>query len=70
MSSQRGNVKKSGPPKYQNKSAFRNNLHDKSKKTKALNDMDIVGCCKRCKDVLDWKIKYKKYKPLSQLRKW
>ncbi|WAR00125.1 hypothetical protein MAR_024497 [Mya arenaria] len=28
MSSQRGNVKKSGPPKYQNKRGFKNVYHD------------------------------------------
>ncbi|RXG67302.1 hypothetical protein Avbf_09799, partial [Armadillidium vulgare] len=22
--------------------------------------------CKQCKDVIEWKIKYKKYKPLTQ----
>ncbi|KAK3704376.1 hypothetical protein RRG08_012440 [Elysia crispata] len=24
------------------------------------------GICQRCKDIIDWKIKYKKYKPLTQ----
>nr|VZH94016.1 unnamed protein product [Spirometra erinaceieuropaei] len=26
----------------------------------------MVGLCARCKDILDWKVKYKKYKPLTQ----
>lgn len=69
MSSQRGNAKKSGPPKHPNKGVFNNTLHDKSKKTKALNSLEINGCCARCKEVIAWKIKYKKYKPLSQSRK-
>lgn len=70
MSSQKGNIKKSGPPKHANKTAFKNSLHDTSKRTKELNNMVISGCCKKCQDILEWKIKYKKYKPLTQPKKW
>lgn len=28
------------------------------------------GLCQHCKDVLEWKVKYNKYKPLTQPRKW
>lgn len=70
MSSQRGNTSKKGPQKYQNKTAFRNNLHDASDKTKMLNQLAIQGCCARCKEILEWKIKFKKYKMLSQPKKW
>ena len=70
MSSARGNVKKSGPPKYQNKSAFKNNLHDKSAKMKMINSLEVSGACVRCKEVIEWKIKYKKYKPLTVPKKW
>lgn len=28
------------------------------------------GLCQHCKGVLEWKVKYNKYKPLTQLRKW
>ncbi|XP_078385770.1 uncharacterized protein C9orf85 homolog isoform X2 [Cetorhinus maximus] len=34
-----------------------------------LNAMVHTGVCKRCKEVLEWKIKYNKYKPLNQARK-
>lgn len=70
MSTQRGNVKKSGPPKHKNKTAFKNSLHDTSKRTQQINSMQVTGACARCKDVIEWKIKYKKYKPLSQPKKW
>ncbi|KAB7503877.1 C9orf85-like protein [Armadillidium nasatum] len=66
MSSQRGNVKRTRGQKYQNKSAFQNSLHDTSRKTKEINKLEILEVCKQCKDVIEWKIKYKKYKPLTQ----
>ncbi|KAJ8040298.1 hypothetical protein HOLleu_14549 [Holothuria leucospilota] len=68
MSLQRGNHKKRGQ-KYQNTTAFKNDLHDRSGKTKAMNSMVISEVCARCKDVIQWKIQYKKYKPLSQPKK-
>lgn len=68
MSVQRGNYKKKGQ-KYQNTTAFKNNLHDNSSKIKALNSMVISEVCKRCMDIIQWKIKYKKYKPLTQPKK-
>lgn len=68
MSTQRGNVKKSRPPKYQNKAAFKNVYHDTSKRTQQIVTTDVSGVCARCKDCIDWKIKYKKYKPLSQAK--
>ncbi|KAH9520274.1 hypothetical protein Btru_060406 [Bulinus truncatus] len=66
MSSQRGNVARTRQQKYTNSKAFKNNLHDTSKKTKDINNVIPVGLCQRCKEIIEWKIKYKKYKPLSQ----
>jgi len=34
-----------------------------------LNSLDIHGVCARCKEQIDWRIKYKKYKPLSAPKK-
>lgn len=65
MSSSKGSNTRSRPQKHQNKTAFKNNLHDTSKKTKILNSLEVTGVCQRCKDVIEWKIKYKKYKPLA-----
>lgn len=66
MSCQRGNVDRVRRQKYQNKTVFKNTLHDNSKRTKMINSMEIAEVCKRCQDVIAWKVKYKKYKLLSQ----
>ena len=69
MSSRKGNNKKQGQ-RHQNKTAYRNDLHDTSKRTKLTNSLVVGGVCSRCKEVIDWKIKYKKYKPLRDPKKW
>ncbi|KAH9634042.1 hypothetical protein HF086_001244 [Spodoptera exigua] len=69
MSTSKGSNVRRRPQKHQNKTAFKNDLHDTSRKTKFLNSLEITGVCKRCKDILEWKIKYKKYKPLTAPRK-
>ena len=69
MSSQRGNVKRTRPQKHQNKTSFKNDLHDTRKIIKQLNNMEHIGLCEKCKDVIAWKIKYKKYKPLTVPKK-
>lgn len=70
MSCQKGNTRKSGGQKHQNKTAYKNNLHDTNKRTQKINDTIVAGVCGRCKDIVEWKIKYKKYKPLTQPKKW
>uniref|UniRef100_A0A2H1X1L4 SFRICE_017017 n=1 Tax=Spodoptera frugiperda TaxID=7108 RepID=A0A2H1X1L4_SPOFR len=69
MSTSKGSNVRKRPQKHQNRTAFKNDLHDTSRKTKFLNSLEITGVCKRCKDILEWKIKYKKYKPLTAPRK-
>ncbi|XP_031834095.1 uncharacterized protein C9orf85 homolog [Nomia melanderi] len=64
MSTQKGNSNRSRPQKYKNQTAFKNDLHDKSLKTKIINNIEIANVCERCKQIIEWKIKYKKYKPL------
>ncbi|KAI8793427.1 uncharacterized protein C9orf85 homolog [Biomphalaria glabrata] len=66
MSTQRGNVSRTRKQKFQNSRAFKNDMHDNSQKTKLINTITPVGLCQRCKEIIEWKIKYKKYKPLSQ----
>ncbi|XP_044751548.1 uncharacterized protein C9orf85 homolog isoform X2 [Coccinella septempunctata] len=66
MSSQRGNTTRQRPQKYKNTTAFKNDMHDKSNKTKMINNLQVNHVCNRCKEVIEWKIKYKKYKPLTQ----
>lgn len=65
MSTSKGSSSRNRPQKYQNKTTFKNDLHDTSHRTKFLNSLEFTGVCKRCKEILDWKIKYKKYKPLT-----
>jgi len=66
MSSSKGNTNRTRAQKYQNRTAFKNNLYDKSDQQKKLNSLHVSEVCTHCKGVIEWKIKYKKYKPLSQ----
>ncbi|CAH2263074.1 uncharacterized protein C9orf85 homolog [Pararge aegeria] len=69
MSCARGNTIRNRPQKHKNKTTFKNDLHDTSKKTKVLNNLEVNGVCERCKEIIQWKIKYKKYKTLTAPRK-
>ncbi|KAI9912373.1 hypothetical protein PsorP6_005689 [Peronosclerospora sorghi] len=63
MSLQRGNMKKQAP-KHQNTFAFKHN--PKSKKTQRILSMPIHGLCEKCHQQIEWRKKYRKYKPLTQ----
>ncbi|XP_076288906.1 uncharacterized protein LOC143213173 [Lasioglossum baleicum] len=65
MSTQKGNSNRSRPQKYINQTVFKNDLHDKSHKMKMINSIEVANVCERCKEIIEWKIKYKKYKPLK-----
>ena len=39
-------------------------------KQKEINNLEFHGLCDHCKNILDWKVKYKKYKPLTMPKKW
>lgn len=69
MSSQKGNVSRSRAPKHQNVTAFRNDKYGASAQVKKAKAKVHDGLCQHCKDVLEWKVKYSKYKPLTQPRK-
>lgn len=69
MSTEKGNGSRTRPQKYKNRAAFKNDLHDTSHVRKAINNIQVKDVCLRCKEIIDWKIKYKKYKPLSQPKK-
>ncbi|XP_003738870.1 uncharacterized protein C9orf85 homolog [Galendromus occidentalis] len=51
--------------KHQNTFAFKTGLYGLTPQQKAVQNLSIEGVCTRCKDVLEWKIKYDKYKPLT-----
>lgn len=65
MSSEKGNIKRSRAQKHQNSRVFKNDLHDKTPKTKFLNSLEISDVCLHCKGILEWRIKFKKYKLLK-----
>lgn len=69
MSSSKGNVSRTRRQKYQNRTVFKNDLHDTSGKTKFINSIQPCGVCPRCTEIIQWKIKYKKYKPLTATKK-
>eukprot|EP00804_Cyclotella_cryptica_P000138 CCRYP_019702-RA/>CCRYP_019702-RA protein AED:0.38 eAED:0.38 QI:191/1/1/1/1/1/2/226/325 len=56
--------KKGRAPKHQNTFAFRHN--PKSKKTEKILSSPNVGVCRRCHDKIEWRKKYRKYKPRTQ----
>ncbi|XP_023330389.1 uncharacterized protein C9orf85 homolog [Eurytemora carolleeae] len=57
---------KKGPPKHQNTHAWKSDKWKTDNKTKVLQNLKVINCCPKCTSVIDWKIKYGKYKPLSQ----
>ncbi|XP_037338411.2 uncharacterized protein C9orf85 homolog [Pungitius pungitius] len=69
MSSQKGNVTRSRSQKHQNNSAFRNDKYGATVQVKKANSKIHDGLCQHCKGVLEWKVKYKKYKTLTQPKK-
>jgi hypothetical protein len=48
---------------HQNKYGFRHNKH--SKKTAKILALPNSGLCKKCYDIIEWRKKYRKYKPLK-----
>ena len=56
--------KKGRAPAHQNTFAFSHN--PKSKTTAKILNLPIKHCCRRCVDKLEWRKKYRKYKPRTQ----
>ncbi|XP_057821458.2 uncharacterized protein LOC131034101 [Cryptomeria japonica] len=59
-----------GPPKHQNKFAWKWDAGCKKNETELGGKFrpfsDVTGVCGRCKDQIEWKRKYGKYKPLTE----
>ena len=70
MSCQKGNANRTRAQKYKNSTAFKNTKYDTSQRTKNILSVGQDGLCARCKEKIEWKIKYKKYKPLTQPATW
>ena len=68
MSCRRGDQKKKGQ-KHQNATAFKPGRYGESRQTKLAAALPLPGLCARCKEKIEWKKKYDKYKPLTAPRK-
>jgi len=55
-----------GAQKHQNGSAWKSDKFKSDAKTKMIKNMKVINCCEKCTSVIDWKIKYGKYKPLTK----
>ncbi|KAF7687628.1 uncharacterized protein C9orf85 homolog [Silurus meridionalis] len=69
MSSQKGSGSRARAQKFQNATAFKNDKYGASPQVKKANAKVHDGVCQRCKEILEWKVKYNKYKSLTQPRK-
>uniref|UniRef100_A0A8D0HFZ1 Chromosome 9 open reading frame 85 n=1 Tax=Sphenodon punctatus TaxID=8508 RepID=A0A8D0HFZ1_SPHPU len=69
MSSQRGNVGRTRPQRHQNSHVFKNDKYGVSPQCKKINGKLHDGVCQHCKEVLEWRVKFSKYKPLSKPKK-
>lgn len=58
---------KKGPPAHQNNYAFHHNKS--SKLTKHITSLPIRFLCPACVAVIEWRKKYRKYKPLTVVKK-
>ncbi|KAG2591862.1 hypothetical protein PVAP13_5NG508700 [Panicum virgatum] len=62
--------KRQGPPKHQNRYAWKPNLNQKINETEPGGRFrplsEITGVCQRCRDQIDWKRRYGKYKPIVE----
>ncbi|PKI43205.1 hypothetical protein CRG98_036402 [Punica granatum] len=59
-----------GPPKHQNQYAWKPNAGRKINETEVGGRLrplsEITGVCLRCKEQIEWKRRYGKYKPLAE----
>lgn len=68
MSCRRGDQKKRGQ-KHQNATAYKSGRYGETRQAKLAAALPLAGLCGRCKEKIEWKKKYDKYKPLTAPRK-
>lgn len=57
--------------RHQNTWTYKPGLHRTGKRrAQDVASLPLAGVCGRCREKIEWKIKYDKYKPLSAPRKW
>eukprot|EP00911_Craspedida_sp_UC1_P002018 UC1_evm2s1557 len=64
MSRRKGAAKKGGQ-KHQNREVFKAGKYGESKRMASIRTEPTEGVCLRCKEQIDWRKKYNKYKPRS-----
>jgi hypothetical protein len=62
MSTRSGGGPKKGP-RHQNRTAFKHNPH--STKSAKIDALPNEGLCARCSEIIEWRKKYHKFKPLT-----
>merc|ERR1712106_689835 len=66
MSTRPGNhVKKKPGQKHQNSHTYKFDKYKTDPQAVMLKNLQVINCCPKCTDVIEWKIKYGKYKPLT-----
>ncbi|KAJ3654782.1 hypothetical protein Zmor_013946 [Zophobas morio] len=55
ISIQRGNKQRRCRQKHQNKTSFKNSLHNTSQRTKLIKNIQVRDCCVKCKGIIEWK---------------
>merc|ERR1711997_305456 len=58
-------LKKKPGQKHKNVSTFKFDKYRTDPQAKSLKSLQVVNCCPRCTSVIEWKIKYGKYKMLT-----
>ena len=69
MSLRKGDRAKQGQ-KHQNVTSYRAGRYGCPKRKEEALTVPIAGVCERCKDKLEWRRKYDKYKPLTVPKRW
>ena len=70
MSQSQGNSKKIRSQKHQNCVKFNNLRHETNKREIKIASTTFKDVCQRCRDILEWKVNYKKYKVMPQAKTW
>lgn len=70
MSSQRGNVQRHRPQKHQNTFAFKVKKKISPLEAKIMDQPTSKFLCASCQGIIQWKKQFKKYKPLTNPRRW
>lgn len=66
MSNQKGNISRCRPQKHQNHTQWKSN-HPHKTTFSAKPEKGTI--CQKCLQIIQWKIKYNKYKPLTKAKK-